>query len=466
MKPRKYNKIICLAMSLCMALSFAGMPVYADNEQPEIVFDSEFYEEPYDGSDDEDTLEYDGPDEPMYEEDKAVAGNFNEDERIVTNPARNLRLKVPQKNKITLGSTFQIQYAFSPLKSDDYVTYKSLNPNIVKVDENGLVTAIGYGTGSVQIKTSGGIKKKVTFTVTSESGNTEMVEGEPEYIELIDQAAMLRVKKTFQIEPIIYPLGIFDVLTYESSDTSVAKVSSDGLVTAVGTGSAMITVTASNGVYAEFYVTVYNTILHGIDVSKWQGTINWKKVSASGIDFVMIRSSFGDEDTDEMLKKNVQGCEKYGIDYGFYHYTYARSVSEAKKEARYFLSRIKNYNPTYPVVLDIEESFYKNMSRKKVTDIIVAFMTELEDAGYYASVYSYATFFKDCTERSRLQRYDIWVASWGDEEKLNDNYDGHFGMWQYSATGSVSGIKGDVDLDYAYKDYADIIREHGLNNLN
>ena len=191
--------------------------------------------------------------------------------------------------------------------------------------------------------------------------------------------------------------------------------------------------------------------------------INWKKVASTDIDFVMIRSSFGYEDTDICLEQNVAGCEKYGIDYGFYHYTYARNVSEARKEAKYFLNAIKDYDPSYPVVLDIEESFYKKMDRKEVTDIIVTFMSELEKAGYYSAIYSYATFFNDYVDMSEISKYDIWIASWGDEEKLQSNYNGHYGMWQYSAKGSVSGIDGDVDMDYAFKDYAELIKEKGLN---
>ena len=121
--------------------------------------------------------------------------------------------------------------------------------------------------------------------------------------------------------------------------------------------------------------------------------------------------------------------------------------------------------PKQKVVLDIEEGFYKSMSRKEVTDIIVTFMEELEDAGYYAMIYSNAKFFTDCVQMERLTNYDIWVACWGDEERLISNYDYHYGMWQYSATGKVSGIDGDVDLNYAFKNYPQRIRSNGLNNL-
>ena len=106
------------------------------------------------------------------------------------------------------------------------------------------------------------------------------------------------------------------------------------------------------------------------------------------------------------------------------------------------------------------------MSKKKVTDIICAFVEVLEDAGYYAMVYSYASFFEDHTDMNRLAPYDIWVACWGDEEKLNNSYRHHYGMWQYTDEGEISGItENTVDLNYAYKDYAERIRRFGLNKL-
>lgn len=397
----------------------------------------------------------------------AAAGHSNEDKKEVTIPARSIKIKGSQKNTLVIGSTHRINYKLYPVKSDDYVTFRSLNKTVIKVDADGLVTAVGYGTAKVQVSTSKGKKQNVYFTVTDESGDVrpDATYGEISSIELIDQVAMIRIGKQIQIEPILYPLGLQDNLKYTSSNADIASVSSNGVVTGIGAGSAIITVTASSGAYAEFSITVYSDLLRGIDVSKWQGDIDWKKVSLSGIDFAMIRSSFGNMHTDEKLAANVAGCEKYGIPYGFYHYSYADSVKEARKEARYFLSVIKKYHPEYPLVLDIENDHFKKMSRNQVTNIIIAFVQELENAGYYASVYSFANFFNDYVDMSKIKNYDIWIACWGDEERLNSFYDGPYGMWQYSATGSVNGIDGEVDLDYSYKDYPDRIKRKGLNNL-
>lgn len=459
-----------MLLSLCMTLCFGGTAVFADDLENGGE-DDDLYEELVidvnDEEDDDTDVENDDADDDFsvdIEDDGAVAGGSIEN-REVTVPARNIRLKVKQTNKVVIGNTFQIKYAFTPLKSDDYVTYRNFNKNIVKVDENGLVTAVGYGEAKVQIEATSGAKKNVYIVVTDENGNTDAVKGEVESVEFADKFVMLRAGKDFQAEPIFYPLGLYSDLKYESSNNSVAAVSSSGKVEGIGAGSATITATAENGVTATFSVTVYDDILRGIDVSKWQKDIDWKKVSISGVDFVMIRSSFGSEDVDQCLKKNVEGCEKYGIPYGFYHYTYAKNAAEAANEAKFFLKNIRKYSPEYPIVLDIEEEFYKKMSRKQVTEVLVTFMDIIEDAGYYAMVYNSPNFIKACIDTSKLEKYDIWIACWGDEERLSSLYDGHYGMWQYSATGRVNGIDGDVDMDYSYKDYAEIIRKNGLNNL-
>ncbi len=460
MKGKIIKRIIVSALSVVLISAFC-LPVYAEKLEAVETIDDVVSEvnNSSDTSGDENEVK-----EENSEKD-AAAGQNMDSTKSVTIPARNIKLKTAQKNKIVIGETFQIKYSFSPLKSDDYVTYRNFNKKVVKVDENGLVTAIGYGTAKIQLETTSGKKRNIYFTVTDVDGNvqTELIKGDATEISFVNQFALIKKGKTKQIEPIFYPLGIYDNVTYKSNDTSIATVSSTGLVTAVKPGETFITVTTDDGVSANFEVTVYKEFFQGIDVSKWQGTINWKKVAKEDIDFVMIRSSYGYEDTDPKLKSNVNGCEKYDIDYGFYHYTYAKNVTEAKKEAKYFLKTIKNYDPDYPIVLDIEETFYNKMSRKKVTDIVVTFMEELEDAGYFAMIYCSPSFVNDRLDASRIKDYDIWIACWGDEEKLNTYYSGHYGMWQYSDEGRVNGISEYVDLNYAYKDYASIIDKYGLN---
>ncbi|MGN1135775.1 MAG: GH25 family lysozyme [Oscillospiraceae bacterium] len=388
------------------------------------------------------------------------------------------------RSSVTLieGETYQIKYSLYPKNCTDTVSFRTLRKSIASVDSSGLVTAVGEGNTRIVCTTGSGLSVKLSVTVVKifsdeekDSYEEENVEAEydengvlkPSKVVMDDESASLKIGETMKITGRVYPKGCSFTMSYKSSDKSVAKVSSKGVVTGVSEGSCVITATTDNGKTDELYVTVYGSVIMGIDVSKWNGEINWKKVKNSGMaGFAMIRASYGQEDIDPMLAANVNGCEKYDIPYGFYHYTYARSVSEAKAEAKFFLKTIKKYSPEYPVVLDIEEDFYKGMSKKKVTAIVTTFMEELEKAGYYAMIYSYATFFDDNLILDEIEDYDVWVACWGDEEMLSESYNYHYGMWQYSETGHISGIPEDVDLNYCYKDYRSIIRKYGLNNLS
>lgn len=474
---RFIGRLISAVLAVMLTLVCCPATVFSlDEDDVDTVYDENFKEDPViepevsepeeDLTDDDSEDEYEDEAEASGENKDHAAGSFNEAllEHKVTTPAKQIKLKTGSSRTLKLGDSFQIKYGFKPSKSDDYiVSYRSYNKTIAQVTQDGVVTAVGIGKAKIQLKAKGGAKVNIYVTVKSDSDIA--FDQDVASIDLVDENVMLRKGKTAKIEYILYPIGSYDTVSYSSADTSIAKVSSTGVITGVRAGSTVIELKTNDGITAQCYVTIYDGIYKGIDVSKWQDTIKWNKVKNAGIDFAMIRSSFGDCDKDKMLEKNVAGCEKYGIPYGFYHYTYAKTPAQAKKEARFFLKTIQKYSPEYPVVLDIEEDFYKTMSRKKVTDIICAFAEELEKAGYYTMIYSYSSFFNDFVDMKRIKKYDVWIACWGDEEKLNNSYDGHYGMWQYSSTGRISGISGDVDLNYAYKDYPDRIRKNGLNNL-
>ncbi|MCM1524084.1 MAG: Ig-like domain-containing protein [Ruminococcus sp.] len=377
------------------------------------------------------------------------------------------------------GDTYKIIYELTPEGSSDTVSFRSVNKSVASVDSKGNVTAVGEGNTRIVCTASNGRSAKLNVTVIPVLSEAEQdkiynTEAEKEYdedgnlvpsmVRFLDESASVQIGSKFTLDARVYPSGSKYTYTIQSSNSSVAKVNSKGEVTGISQGSALITLTTDNGKTDSIYVTVYGDIIPGIDVSKWNGEIDWKRVKESGkAQFAMIRASYGYEDTDPMLRANVSGCEQYGIPYGFYHYTYAKNAAEAKKEAAYFLNVISEYSPQYPVVLDIEESFYKEMSPKDVTLIATTFIEELENAGYYAMIYSFAKFFNDCLIIDKIKDYDIWVACWGDEDKLAENYSYHYGMWQYTETGRINGIEEYVDLNYAYKDYRATIEKYGLN---
>lgn len=199
-------------------------------------------------------------------------------------------------------------------------------------------------------------------------------------------------------------------------------------------------------------------MLKGIDISSHNRDINFSKVKNSGIQFVMIRSSYGWFNEDKKFKDNAKGCEAVGLPYGIYHYSYARSLEEARIEVEGLIRLIKSFNPTYPIVIDMEDadnfkSTWK-VSNKTCVDICEYFCLKLEEAGYYAMIYANKNWFNTKINDKRLNRFDKWLAQWTDKP----SYSGNFGIWQYTSKGIVNGIVGNVDMNIAYKDYSQIIK--------
>ena len=210
------------------------------------------------------------------------------------------------------------------------------------------------------------------------------------------------------------------------------------------------------------------TTVNGIDVSKWQGEIDWNKVKASGIKFAMIRLGYGSADgnscgTDGYFEKNVANAIKAGVDVGCYFYSYAMSVEAAKKEAAYVVSVLSKYKGafTYPVAFDIEDNSQLGLGKTTLTNMVIAFGDAIEKAGYYCSLYSNLNWLKNYLDDSKLTRFDHWLAQWASAP----TYTGSFGMWQSSSTGKVNGINGNVDTDIAYTDYPTVIRSKKLNGF-
>lgn len=198
----------------------------------------------------------------------------------------------------------------------------------------------------------------------------------------------------------------------------------------------------------------------GIDISYYQGNIDFNKLKGK-IDFAMVRTSYGNFKEDKKYKEYVKGLESVGIPYGFYHFSYATTVTEAIKEADGFINIIKNYKPLYPVAFDVESSSVtQDVRADELVDIVDAFCNRVEKAGYYVTIYANLSYFNGKLKSTKLDKYDKWLAQWSSKP----TYKGNFGMWQYSSKGSVSGINGNVDLDIAYKDYPAIIKGNNLNN--
>ncbi|GGB26988.1 hypothetical protein GCM10011409_00330 [Lentibacillus populi] len=195
----------------------------------------------------------------------------------------------------------------------------------------------------------------------------------------------------------------------------------------------------------------------GIDVSSHQGNINWDKVKADGIKFAMIRMGIGSDiesQDDARFERNVKECERVGIPWGAYLYSYALNTTQAKSEAAHALRLLKGKNPTYPIAFDMEDAdHYKRNhgmpSNATLVDICHTFLDIVEDAGYYVSLYASLSWLNGKLKSSKLNRFDKWVAQWNDK----CTYKGSYQMWQYTSSGKVNGISGRVDMNYAYRDF-------------
>jgi len=201
--------------------------------------------------------------------------------------------------------------------------------------------------------------------------------------------------------------------------------------------------------------------LQGIDVSKYQGVIDWSKVSKAGIQFVMARASYGQNSRDNTFASNVAGAQKYGLAVGAYHFCYAETVAQAQAEAANLLAAVKGLKLTYPLVLDLEDNANTSKVVSLWSDIAVAFLRALENAGYFAMLYSNKYTLETIYDAKKISPFAIWVAQWAN----TNTYKGTYGIWQNSSTGSVPGITGPVDTDISYVDYAGIIKRARLNHL-
>ena len=213
-------------------------------------------------------------------------------------------------------------------------------------------------------------------------------------------------------------------------------------------------------------------MLKGIDVSTHQGVIDWKKVKESGVEFAFIRIGWAGYDgrivanrgLDSRFHQNVKDAISADIPVGIYVYAYCDSPNAAEVAADEVLELVKDYKITYPIVFDMETegTKYRTFTRATNTDIAKAFLQRVEAKGYYSMLYTYKSFAENNLNMVDLKAYDLWIA----QIASNVTYKGAYGIWQYSWTLKVPGIVGAVDGNIAYKDYAKLIQEAGLNNLS
>jgi len=197
----------------------------------------------------------------------------------------------------------------------------------------------------------------------------------------------------------------------------------------------------------------------GIDVSTFQGVIDWNKVKKNEVQFAILRGSYGRTGKDEKFELNYKNAKAAGVPVGYYHYTYADTIEKATQEANFVIGILKGKQFEYPIWFDIEDKSIAGLSAATLTKIAKTFCDKVAAAGYYVGIYASKGWLTSKLDVKALKDYDVWVAQWNDK----CTYTGAYTMWQYSDSGKIKGISGNVDKDYAYKDYPKIMKEKGLN---
>lgn len=292
--------------------------------------------------------------------------------------------------------------------------------------------------GSVQVNISGvaspaEIKSVEIRAYTSKSGKDDLVKSEAVNIGGV-------YKKNISVADHNYETGKYKIEVYITDARGIVKK-----------------VTGKNIDLKCSQVYENKTTFAGIDVSKFQGNIDWNRVKAAGIDFVIIRVgyrgyTYGTITEDPYFETNIKGALAAGIDVGVYFFSQAVTEQEAKQEAQWTLQKIAPYKITYPVVIDTEYvsgGRANSMSAAQRTNVMNAFCTEVKNSGYTPMIYASKSWLENNLIMSYLNQYDVWLARYA----AAPEYTGTFTIWQYTSKGAVDGISGYVDRNIGYKRY-------------
>lgn len=201
-----------------------------------------------------------------------------------------------------------------------------------------------------------------------------------------------------------------------------------------------------------------------MDVSRWQGSIDWDAVKRSGkIDGVMLRvlgNKNGKPYLDPYFARNYAECARLGIPVGGYYYTCAVTQRQTEEELAALKIALRGKTFQLPLAIDVEDPRLRSLAPAKLSALVAEAAAQLEAWGLYAMVYTYTNFADTALDMAALAAYDLWIADYRGKRPTRRH-----GMWQYTSSGKIPGVSGPVDLSVAYKDYAAIIQRAGLTKV-
>ena len=345
------------------------------------------------------------------------------------------------KTSITLGVGEQYDFSSSiPNGTAAYFrSYYSDNTAIATVQKSGgLMTAKTAGTTTIRCKLSSG--REATCKVTVKSA--------PSNVTLNYTTNTLKVGQSEAIK-VTYNNNAYSFKNkWTSSNKYVATVNSDGKIFAKSLGSTTISYKTYNGKTASFKLTVSGSAVKCLDISTWQGYVDFNKVKSAGYNYVILRAGFGREysQKDNTFERNYANAKAAGIKVGVYWFSYSTSPSDAYREANACLYCLNGKRLDMPVYYDLEYQPAMSMSNSNYTQMALNFCSTIKKAGYKSGVYSSASVYGYLLNRQTLinNGVSIWNAQWSSYCSVPCD------IWQYSEKGQVNGISASVDMNYIH----------------
>lgn len=387
--------------------------------------------------------------------------------KVIVKVAGDLTLKLnADKADVLVGETYTIVPTVENYIKDKTVKYTVDKKEIATVDEKtGVVTGVAKGTAIITVTTveNGKDNKPLTATVTitvkpnpkkdtttllkDASGNQVYIkDASGKYVQAKWADYYTATAFYIEAEPtyVYYGWQTLNGKTY-FYDENGKKVTGEQVISGVKYNF------ASDGSLS------MNGGVLGIDVSKWQGTIDWNAVKSSGISFVVIRCGYRGSSTgvlvkDPMFEANIKGATKAGLKVGLYFFSQAVNEKEAVEEASMAIALAKDYKISYPIFIDTEWTSggrANGISKDTRTAVCKAFCETIKSAGYTPGVYACKSWYQDSLNVSSLNGYKIWLAQYASQPTYSSRYD----MWQYSDKGKVNGISTNVDMNISYLGY-------------
>ena len=345
------------------------------------------------------------------------------------------------KTSITLGVGEQYDFSSSiPNGTAAYFrSYYSDNTAIATVQKSGgLMTAKTAGTTTIRCKLSSG--REATCKVTVKSA--------PSSVTLNYTTSTLKVGQSEAIK-VTYNNNAYSFKNkWTSSNTYVGTVNSDGKIYAKSLGSTTISYRTYNNKTASFKLTVSGSAVKCLDISTWQGYVDFNKVKSAGYNYVILRAGFGREysQKDNTFERNYANAKAAGIKVGVYWFSYSTSPSDAYREANACLYCLNGKRLDMPVYYDLEYQPAMSMSNSNYTQMALNFCSTIKKAGYKSGVYSSASVYGYLLNRQTLinNGVSIWNAQWSSYCSVPCD------IWQYSEKGQVNGISASVDMNYIH----------------